>query len=550
MTHRAIGHVHQFTSSPVHHPTNPVRSLYWIVFTAGFVTLGVELSASRLLEPAFGNNQIVWAALIGLILLYLALGAWLGGRLADRFPTRRALDLTLTLAALGVAIIPLLSRPVLRLAATGLEQFAPGLLAGALLAILLLFSVPVLLLGTASPWAARLRLEGEPQVGATLGRLSAVGTVGSLLGSFLPVLLLIPAVGTRLTFFALALILLAVLTLGALRTRHLWIPLLALLVVGALALWSTLDSSIRAAWDDGSRGALIYEDESRFNYIAVRQWGSERHLKLNDGIGIHSVYHPESRLSLGIWDYFLLAPLFRPPLQGGEGAGGARPEPGSLLVIGLAAGTVGGLYTDIYGSDTAITGVELDPQILEVGRAYFAMESPNLTAVAADGRHWLAQQPASARWDVIAVDAYRPPYIPFHLTTREFFRLVRDHLSEDGVLAINVGRSATNYALVDAMTATVRQVFPSVFLIDEPGPIETLGNTLLVATVQPSTLEDLAANVAALPDSLPAEFRTFAQETAPLARVAPDISLPPFTDDHAPVERVVHSIVLDYLTQP
>ncbi|MCB1602853.1 MAG: hypothetical protein KDI66_22750, partial [Xanthomonadales bacterium] len=196
-------------------------------------------------------------------------------------------------------------------------------------------------------------------------------------------------------------------------------------IVLGMALWLGSHSSIRADWDDGSAGTLIYEDESVYNYIAVRQWGSERHLKLNDGVGIHSVYHPDSVLSLGIWDYFLLAPFFRQsPVPSNQSPVASRQSPVSnLLIIGLAAGTVSELYTDIYGP-LPITGVELDGQILEVGRQYFGMTQPNLTAVAADGRRWLADQPADAQWDVIAIDAYRPPYIPFHLTTVEFFTLV------------------------------------------------------------------------------------------------------------------------------
>ena len=149
------------------------------------------------------------------------------------------------------------------------------------------------------------------------------------------------------------------------------------------------------------------------------------------------------------------------------------------------------LFTDIYGP-IAMTGVELDPQIIAVGQEYFNMRQPNLTPVAADGRAWLGSQADDARWDLIAVDAYRPPYIPFHLTTVEFFALVRDHLSDDGVLAINVGRTDTNFALVEALTATLRQVFPTVYAMDEPGPPATLANTLLVATMQPVDLRRCA----------------------------------------------------------
>ncbi len=142
--------------------------LYLLVFTAGLVTLAMELSAARLLEPAFGNSQIVWATLIGLILLSLAVGAWLGGTLADRYPRRRELELTLTAGAIGVALVPLLSTPVLRMASQGLADFAPGLLIGALLAVSLLFAVPAVLLGTATPWAVRLAMEsGRQEIGTS-----------------------------------------------------------------------------------------------------------------------------------------------------------------------------------------------------------------------------------------------------------------------------------------------------------------------------------------------------------------------------------------------
>lgn len=517
-----------------------MRSLYLLVFTAGLVTLGMEISASRLLEPAFGNSQLVWAALIGLILLALAGGAWLGGILGDRYPHRRGLDLTLTVAACSVALVPLLSGPVLHWAALGLATYAVGLLGGALLAVLLLFAVPGVLLGTATPWAVRLAVADVAHTGHTAGRLSAVATLGSLVGAFLPVLVLIPAFGTRWTFYLLALGLLAVIALGSLRQPYRWIPWLAGATVLALALL-TGSQGVRAAWDDGRTGRLIYEDESLFNYIAVRQWGSERHLKLNDGVGIHSVYHPDTLLSQGIWDYFLLAPLFRPRAETGASI------PRNVLLIGAAAGTVPGLYNEIYGP-VPVTGVELDPQILQVGREYFAADYPAYTAVGADGRRWLAQQPDHVKFDVILVDAYRPPYIPFHLTTVEFFTLLQEHLSGDGVVAINVGRTPTNFALVDALAATLRRVFPQVLVVDEPGPPDTLGNSLVVAGVQPIRLDRVQANAAALPAAMPEEFRQFARQAVARARVAaPPPSAPVLTDDRSPIEQIVHGVIVDFL---
>lgn len=531
-----------------------MRSLYLLVFTAGLVTLGMELSAARLLEPAFGNSQIVWAAIIGLILLSLAVGAWLGGWLADRYPRQDALALTLTMAALGVALIPAASGPVLRLASQGMANLAADLLLGALLAVSLLFAIPAILLGTATPWAVRIALSKQEKappadrtelstpsvprfsisnLGRVAGRLSAVATAGSLIGAFLPVLWLIPTFGTRWTFYLLAMVLLGVIVLNVSSSIR-WLALATLLGVIAAAWWWQ-PQGVRAPWDDGRSGEILYEDESAFNYIAVRQWGSERHLRLNEGVGIHSVYHPDTLLSQGIWDYFLLAPLFR------------TEPPRNLLLIGAAAGTVAGLYTNFYG-DIPVVGVELDPEILRVGEQWFGATWPNYTPVAADGRRWLAQQAAEVRFDVIAVDAYRPPYIPFHLTTVEFFALVRQHLSEEGVVAVNVGRTDTNYALVDAMAATLGAVFPSVFVIDEPGPPATLANSLIVAVNAPTTLERFHAAVAALPETAPDEFLTLARRAAAHARVAaPPPSTPVFTDDRSQVEPIVHSLILDFV---
>ena len=524
-----------------------------LVFTAGAVTLGVELSAARLLEPWFGNSQIVWAALIGLILSYLAIGAWLGGKLADRFPSLGALLTLVTLAGLGVALTPAVSPPVLRLATVGLNHYLPGLLAGALFVVLLLFSLPVILLGAVSPWAVRLTVTDLHQTGRVAGSLYAIGTCGSIIGTFLPVLWLIPSYGTRWSFYLLALWLLTVTLLAALlygRSRR--IHGMALLALGATLALALIDpGSVRAHWDSQDDGPILYEDESLYNYILVRAWGSERHLQLNEGVGLHSVYHPDSLLSKGIWDYFLLAPLFRP--------NGSLDPSERVLVIGLAAGTAPGLYNQIYGP-LEIVGVELDPQIIEVGQRYFDMTQPNLTAVAADGRRWLLDQPEDERFDIVLVDAYRPPYIPFHLTTVEFFQLARNHMSEKGVLMINVGRSPTDFALVDALAATLAAVFPSVLIIDEPGPSDDLGNSLVVAANQPATREAFTANVAAMPSSLPRQFRQFALEVAGctsqsscdrnLSRVRapnPSPDTPVFTDDRAPVERLVHGIIWSFL---
>ncbi|MCY3660010.1 MAG: fused MFS/spermidine synthase, partial [Caldilineaceae bacterium] len=209
--------------------------------------------------------------------------------------------------------------------------------------------------------------------------------------------------------------------------------------------------------------------------------------------------------------------------------------------------TVSSLWTDVYGP-APITGVELDPAILEVGREWFAMDRPNLTAVAADGRQWLAGQDSSQVWDVVLVDAYRVPYIPFHLTTVEWFELVDEHLAANGVVAVNVGRTETDLSLVEAMATTMSDVWPRVFVLEEPVPEGVLGNVLVVGVSEQIGIETFADNVAGLPEHLPGEFRAFATTAIVQVRVEiPDLAMKPWTDDKAPIERIVHRIVWNWL---
>ncbi|MDW8319185.1 MAG: fused MFS/spermidine synthase, partial [Anaerolineae bacterium] len=259
-------------------------------------------------------------------------------------------------------------------------------------------------------------------------------------------------------------------------------------------------------------------------------------------IGLHSVYHPQSALSEGIWDYFLVAPLFA----------AADEEPvanvQSLYLVGLAGGTVAQLYTRAYGP-IPIDGAELDPAIVEVARTHFRLDAlPNVHAAAADGRRYLLAQPADRRYSVIAVDAYRPPYIPFHLATVEFFRLARDHLTENGVVAVNAARSRDDYRLVNALAATMAQVFPSVYAVDPPDDGSSLGNTLLVATVQPTSLADFRANAAALDPAAQPLLAEVARRALATARPIA-VEGPVLTDDRAPIEQIVHAIVLRYFLE-
>ncbi|MDQ4082732.1 MAG: fused MFS/spermidine synthase, partial [Actinomycetota bacterium] len=408
--------------------------LHAVVFMAGTGTLATEIAASRLLAPYFGSSTIVWANIIGLILVYLSVGYWLGGKLADRRPEPRLLGAIVAVAAVVIAATPFVARPILDLAIEGLDAVAVGAVVGSFFAALALFAVPVTLLGAVSPFAIRLALADVEEAGTVAGRLYALSTVGSILGTFLSALVAIPLVGTQRTMLASAalLVLAAALLLG-LRWQLLTIFVAALAFVPA--------GTIKAT------PGLVHEGESSYQYIQVveRDDGS-RVLRLNEGVAVHSLWRRDSVLTGGVWDTFLLLP----PLVG-------RPVE-RMLVIGNAGGTVARAYGELY-PDVRIDGVEIDPEVSEAGRRYLGLgENPNLTVIEADGRPYL--ELTDERYDVIVVDAYHQPYIPFYLATKEFFALTRERLEPGGVVALNVAGVPGDERLPTAIGTSVLAAFP------------------------------------------------------------------------------------------
>ena len=503
------------------------RYLYFAVFATGMTTLGIELSAVRLLGNVFGTSNIVFASIIGLILLYLAAGYFIGGRWADSAPRQGTFFQIMAWAAFTVGLIPPLSRPVLLWAARAVANLDGPIVLGAFIGTMLLFAVPVTLLGCLSPFAIRLMVREADKSGEVSGRVYATSTLGSLLGSFMPVLILIPLLGTRLTYLAFSANLLVVALVGLSKVSrrrallHLW---MIVMIIG-LGVLGSLGSSRPTE-------GLLYETESAYNYIQVVERNGTRYLLLNEGQGVHSVYNPDTLTTSGTWDYFLAAPFFnRAPF--------APNQVTSLAIIGLAAGTIARQYSEVFGA-IPIDGIEIDPAIAEAGERYFDMNAPNLNVILQDGRWALSQ--SSMRYSVIAVDAYRLPYIPWHLTTVEFFSEAQKHLDENGVLVINVGRTQYDRRLVDAIASTLQAVFPSVHVIDVPDTF----NSVLVATVQHTNPDNLDSNLSLLgPTSHPFLIQML-KLSARALQPTPKTDMV-FADDHAPVERLTNAIMLRFI---
>jgi predicted membrane-bound spermidine synthase len=491
------------------------RSLEVLVFVVGAGTLGAEIAAARLLAPWFGASTIVWANTIAIVLVALSIGYALGGRFADRDPDPAGLARIVLVASALLAVVPFVSGPFLRQAVKAVDQLSVATFLGSLIGVGVLLAVPLLLLGMVSPYAVRLSVDAVDDAGRTAGRLSAIATVGSLTGTFASSLLLIPLVGTRRTFLLLA----AAMALAALphlvRRHRLAAGVVPLVILGLVALPT---GAVKAA--DAAGKKVVWEKETEYQYARVVQDDEgARVLELNEGHAVHSKYEPGRYLTGNYWDGMLAAAL---------SVDSGRPR--SVAILGNAAGTVA-RQLGHYFPRTRVDGVEIDGELTTVGRELFDLGGPNLHTHTADARPWL--HATSRTFDVIMVDAYRQPYIPFYLATREFFALVHEHLNPGGVVVINVGQPEGSHDLEKVLGATMAAAgFGRDRLWRDP---VRPTNTLLIGTRDDGDPADRLRTVAA---TLPGELGTTVAEAADRIEPALDGGRV-YTDDRAPVEWLV-----------
>lgn len=465
------------------------------------------------MAPFFGDSTIIWANTIAVVLVALSIGYWFGGRMADRRPELAGLCQLVLVAAGLLAVVPIVAHPFLTLSVDAFDTVSVGAFAGSLLGVLVLVAVPVLMLGAVSPWAIRLKLRAVEDSGETAGRMYAISTVGSLVGTFASSLLLIPLVGTHRTFLAFALVLAIVAALGVPR-RWLLVP------AGIALLIAIPPGTIKAA--EGA--TVLHEAETEYQYARVVQDpDGERRLELNEGQAIHSVWRRDTVLTGNYWDAFLVDP---------QAALGRPPD--KLAMLGTAAGTTARAYQH-YFPQTTVDAVEIDGELLDIGRRWFGLRpGPRLRLHTQDARPFLRS--TTERYDAIFVDAYRQPYIPFYLTTKEFFALVRDRLNPGGVVAINIGHPEGSDRLEKVLTATVGTSFAHVVR----DPVAKVSTVLLGSN---APLSATRLSTAAL--AMPPDLRPLAERTA--ARLAPGLrGGSVYTDDRAPVEWLVDESIVTY----
>jgi spermidine synthase len=411
----------------------------------------------------------------------------------------------LLVAAVSLAVTPFAARPFLRWALHGFDSVSVGAVVGSFFSALALFAVPVTALGAAAPFLVRLALPSVSEAGKVAGRLYALSTAGSLAGTFVSALVAIPWAGTQRTLIGTA----ALVAVGA-----------ALLLGGPWLLAPVAVAAVLAVPPPGIKSAL-YQTESAYQYIRVVSDGRGRELELNEGVVSHSAWRPDAVLTGRYWDLFLMLPPLLPH------------TPRSMLVIGNAGGTIGRAYGRFYPG-VAIDGVEIDPKLNEVARRWFgAGDNPRMHLIAADGRPYL--ELTKKRYDLIVVDAYRQPYVPFYLATAEFFRLARAHLRPGGAIALNVAATPHDRRLSEAIGTTLLTAFPQAWRWRA-----LRFNDVVFALRGPTSRAELERRARRAPGKVALLLPLFRSRLEP---VRP--SGAPLTDDRAPVEWLTDRMILE-----
>ena len=501
--------------------------LYMTEFFAGMSVMAVELGASRLLAPYFSSSQIVWTIIIGTIMIAMALGNIYGGRSADKKPDPDRLYARVIIAAIWIALIPLVGKYII-LGISAILIFSVSsnfLVIAGFAACMVIFVFPLFLLGTVTPSLVKFATDNLEDNGRLVGNLNAANTIGSIIGTFVPTFISIPAVGTAITFLIFAGILLALaavyfITSGvaAKKVKKLPVGVIIFLVCCIFG-----HSSSFAFWQKD----LTYEGESIYNYLQVYEDEQKVVLSTNVLFGVQSVYRKDGALTGMYYDYAMAAPFLAGVHDRGEL---------SILVLGNGSGTFA-TQCNRYFDNVTVEGVEIDGKITELAKEYFAL-SPEVKVTTYDGRAFL--NAVDTKYDVIMVDAYQDITIPFQMSSVEFFKLVRDHLTDGGVMVVNMNMKGDREDSIHRyLSDTISSVFPWVRTVDVVG---STNQELFACMTEPA---DFAGQIAKEEDAALAAMMQRVADGLQTYKAGNRI----MTDDRAPVELLGMRVIDDLIRE-
>lgn len=480
-------------------------------FIAGFSVMCLELSASRLLAPYFGASIFVWTNVIGVVLGSLSFGYYLGGRLSEKQPALYKLQRLLLASGILVLAVPWLIHPLASglISLDALKTTTSSLVTGgSLVVICVLFGLPMVLLGSTTPYVIKLLSLDSTHVGSTSGKLFAISTLGSLLGTFLPTLVLIPNFGTRNTVLAAGMLLVIAGSPAAVRLQQKAGVITIAVLLAALGVSQTRYGP-----------STIYATDSAYQHIRVVEFAEgSRYMLFDAGFGVQSVYHPHRILTgNAYYDFFSILPQ----------ATAANSPKLNVLLLGLAGGTIARQLHHFYGEKVNLTGVELDPAVLSIAKQYFSLDNLPLKMYNQDARLFLRQ--TTEQYDIIIVDVYHNEFeIPWNMTTKEFWGLVAQKLTPNGLAAMNVATSTKNQILLQALTNTQLEIFKNVYITSVHGPDQAVGNYIITMANTPADFSSLTSTNTELQSLIGRAKNTTQAAKKPGVRI--------LTDDRAPVD--------------
>ncbi|MFZ5949867.1 MAG: spermidine synthase [Candidatus Rifleibacteriota bacterium] len=453
--------------------------LYLTTFLCGASIMGVEISSSRFMAPYFGSSMITWTVIIGVILVAMSLGNFIGGRMADHVDPAQRLYQLILWAAVWIALIPVFGKHLMAFIAAGAVVFFPDnlVLTGSITSCVLLFSLPCVILGATSPCMIKAATSSLENNGRIAGEIYGLSTLGSIFGTFLPTFATIPILGTDLTFFLFAAVLASLSAFNAIQKREKLPATVLLLIIGLASLRL---SPAYAFWD-----SPLVETESVYNYLRVDRKDDLTTLSTHVVLGTQSMYSTKPGLTGLCFDLALLSHFFLGPHH--------DDKPSQALVLGFATGTFAKLSHQFFPG-WQIDGVEIDPEIVNLGRRYFALTDDDARVFVEDGRVFVSR--TDKKYRLIFLDAYHDVTCPFHMATREFFQQLGKNLDNDGIIALNINlRSGFTPDLFSYISSTMASVFPSVAVCSHPDYY----NRIIFAAKNPDFLHVFKKNADALP---------------------------------------------------
>lgn len=499
---------------------------YIITFTASFCILVIEIVAGRILAPFVGVSLYTWTSIIGIVLAGISIGAYVGGKIADRFPGTKTLATLLIMSGMTTLLIP----PTANIIAG--YGFEVSLMLRILIVTTIIFIVPSCLLGTISPVVVKLAIKNLDKVGNVVGKIYAFSTLGSILGTFAAGFFFISFMGARNVILLMGVILILTGFLVGAMFRQGKMSV-ALFIIPSLLLWAVYDFAIKIPLTKD----VYHYTESDYYTIKVKKTTSSDGKTPLEALVLDNLTHSYVNLQNPLHVEYKYEKIYIDVLKWKFN----KEEPFKTLTIG-GGGYTFPRYLEVYYPNAGIDVVEIDPAVTRVTYQFLGLpKDTRIKSYNTDGR-WFVMR-SKERYDVIFADAYNDLSIPYHLTTREFAQQLKGILNPDGILLTNIIDDFQKGSFLPSYMKTVREVFgeDNVYLLSVGSDFENIGISTFIVVASNGSL-DIKAFDSYVKDHL---------QSNATASVVPENMMKEFvdkkhaillTDDYAPVDNLIAQV--------